>query len=516
LATALVATLLLLAYRSATALVLTFVPVASGALAGAACVGLVYGSLHGATLGFGATLIGEAVDYAIYFFSHMESGLPPRRTLDRIWPTLRLGVMTSVCGFCGMLFSGFPGLAQLGLFSISGLIVAALVTRGVLPALTPHEFRLRSSDALPRLLMRFFAGLAVFRQILPLALIGVVAWLLMRSGPFWSDELASLSPVPLAEQRLDEELRSALGAPNVRHLIIARGHSMEDALQAAERTGARLDALVPGGALAAYDSPARHLPSAQAQRARQDALPARADLQRNLAAAARKLAYRNSAFEPFLADAEAARSAKALVRDDLRGTTLALKVDSLLVERRGEWFALMPLRGVRDAGAVTQAAGADAVVLDIKDASDALYRNYRMQVVLYSIVGVVIIIGLLLAATRSVRRTLDVLMPLAAAVLVTCAILVAMGIALSLFHLVALLLVVGVGSNYSLFFERENFARGNPVRTVAALVLCATSTMIGFGLLGFAGTPVLSAIGLTVAIGAFLSLIFAAALTARL
>jgi len=154
--------------------------------------------------------------------------------------------------------------------------------------------------------------------------------------------------------------------------------------------------------------------------------------------------------------------------------------------------------------------------LDIKAASDALYRDYRAQVVLYSALGVGVIIILLLVAMRSVRRTFDVLLPLAAAVLMTCAILVALGTALSLFHLVALLLVVGVGSNYSLFFERENFARGNPIRTVAALVLCAASTIIGFGLLGFAATPVLSSIGLTVAIGTFLSLLFAAILTARL
>ena len=98
-------------------------------------------------------------------------------------------------------------------------------------------------------------------------------------------------------------------------------------------------------------------------------------------------------------------------------------------------------------------------------------------------------------------------------VVVTVALLLITGHALSIFHLVALLLVIGVGSNYSLFFDNENFARATPERTLASLVLCNVSTIIGFGILSFSGAPVLAAIGSTVACGAFLSLLFAAILT---
>ena len=79
--------------------------------------------------------------------------------------------------------------------------------------------------------------------------------------------------------------------------------------------------------------------------------------------------------------------------------------------------------------------------------------------------------------------------------------------------MVALLLVIGVGSNYALFFDRDNFARGTPERTLASLVLCNICTIIGFGALGFSSTPVLAAIGSTVGYGALLSLLFAAILT---
>jgi predicted exporter len=114
----LVVTLLLAVYRSPTALGLGLLPVASGALIGIAAVALGFGAVHGITLGFGITLIGESVDYSIYFFIQSRQ-LLQNAGLDswqrRWWPTVRLGMLTSVCGFASLLPSGFPGLQQLGL-----------------------------------------------------------------------------------------------------------------------------------------------------------------------------------------------------------------------------------------------------------------------------------------------------------------------------------------------------------------------------------------------------------------
>ena len=140
LTTVLIGALTLFAYRSVRVVALSMVPVASGALAGIAAVQFSDGVVYGVTLGFGITLIGEAIDYAVYFFARLTRERHPSLALAGIWPTLRLGVLTSICGFAAMLFGGFPGIAQLGLFSIVGLIVAILVTRWVLPSLVPAGF----------------------------------------------------------------------------------------------------------------------------------------------------------------------------------------------------------------------------------------------------------------------------------------------------------------------------------------------------------------------------------------
>jgi predicted exporter len=207
-----------------------------------------------------------------------------------------------------------------------------------------------------------------------------------------------------------------------------------------------------------------------------------------------------------------------LTAQDLAGSGLGLKLQGLLSQRQGRWFAMMPLRRVSDANRLEAALGnydgSQVVLLDMKRELDALYHGYRLRALGYALLGAAAIAVLLVLMLRSVQRTWDVLAPLAAAVLVTSALLVAGGVRLNIFHLVALLLVVGVGSNYTLFFERGSPGAGDAPRIATSVLFCNLCTVAGFGILGFASTPVLSAIGSTVAIGAGLSLAFAAILTA--
>ncbi|HKQ26630.1 MAG TPA: MMPL family transporter [Burkholderiales bacterium] len=519
-ATVLVSAILLIAYRSVRVLGLTLAPVASGVLAGIAAVGVGFGSVHGVTLGFGATLIGEAVDYAIYLFTNTAPDSPPQTALKRIWPTLRLGVLTSVLGCAAMLFSGFPGLAQLGLFTIAGLTTAAAVTRWVLPELVPSGYNVRAVNALAPVLLSMIARGRTLRIPLLVTVLVLAVWLAAQGATPWNDELSGLSPVSMSDQRLDESLRKDLGAPDARHLVVVASASEQAALQTAEHVGVALSALQSRGVLAGHDSPARYLPSVAAQDARQRAIPEPIKLRRDLASAAEGLPFRAGTFVPFIAETQAAKKQPALMRSDLQGTALALKLEALLAHRRGQWFAMLPLRGVTDAAALQQEMARfgpqGVVLLDLKRESDTLYHGYRARVLKFAMLGAGAIAVLLVVALRSLRRVWEVLAPLVAALIIAVAILAAGGDRLNIFHVVALLLVVGVGSNYTLFFERRNMANGTPERTVTSLFLCNLSTVIGFGVIGFAGTPVLSAIGSTVAIGAFLSLVFAAILTAEL
>lgn len=518
-ATLLVASMLWTLYRSPRVLALGLFPVASGALAGIAAVSLGFGSVHGITLGFGVTLIGECVDYAIYLFTQITPDSPPQKTLQRIWPTLRLGVLTSICGFSAMLFSGFTGLAQLGLFSIAGLIVAVATTRWVLPQLLPAGFCVHSDTRFSALLMNA-VRLAPRIRLPLLATVAVAAlFLVLRPGSLWNDSLASMSPISKEAQALDEQLRRDLGAPDVRYLIVSSGASQESVLQQSEELVTILRQQVQQEKLEGFDAPTLYFPSRKAQQARQAALPEAEALRQNMQSALSGLPFRSGLFEPFAQDVAQAKQQALLDQASLQGTNLGLKLATFLVKRQDGWAAMLPLRGVKDVPALVEGirnrSEVPMLLLDIKQESEQMLLEYRREASKYAALGALAILALLCVSLRSVRRVAEVSLPLLAAVIMVTSVLLLSGHTLSIFHLIGLLLVVAVGSNYALFFDRETDSEQDKTRTITSLVFANISTMLGFGLLSFSQSPVLNAIGSTVAAGAVLSLVFSAVLIVR-
>jgi predicted exporter len=528
----LIVALLLPVYRSATTLLLGLLPVISGALAGVVAVALGAGVVHGITLGFGITLIGESVDYSIYLFVQSRRGgsdASRAAVPAHLWSTIGLGVATSVCGFASLLPSSFPGLAQLGLYSISGLLAAAVVTRLVLPQLMPAHLHLANLQPLGEGAARLCSHLQGLRIVLVgLAVVctGILYW---HRADLWNRDLAALSPVAASAQALDGQLRSELGAPDISNLVVVIGADQESVLQRAEAVSPELDALIADGRIGGYDSPARYLPSLRTQAARRASLPDAATLQPRLRAATMSLPLRPEALDEFVHQVEAARSGAPLERGSLEGTSLALAVDGLLWRHGAQWYGLLPLRAMRsgahagdiDVAQVRAALAANppgtVLALNMKQETDALYAGYLREAVRLSLTGLCAIVLLLSLVLRSLVRVARVITPLALAVLVVSAGLIACGIQLTILHLIGLLLIVAVGSNYALFFDRRavEHAHAELPLTLASLLIANTCTVIGFGVLASAHVPVLSALGATVAPGTLLALWFSALMAPR-
>ena len=515
----LIAALLLLVYRSFTALALGFLPVISGALAGIAAVSLGFGAVHGITLGFGTALIGEAVDYSIYLFVQSEQGGSDQQNwIQRFWPTVRLGVLTSIFGFASLLLSGFPGLAQLGLYSIAGLVTAATVTRFVLPHLLPTHFRIHDVAAIGRVLAGLVRRAATLRWPATLLLAAACAILVANRGSLLNDKIASLSPVSQADVALDESLRADMGAPDVRYLVVVSGSSRENVLRSSEQVSSLLQTQVDQGELARFESPSRFLPSTATQRARQASLPPAGLLKARLAQAVQGLPVSSPLFVPFLADVVTARGQPLLQAVDLEQTSMAMAVDALLIQQDRRWSALLPLTAPeggsinadRIRAALLSTGLPNVLFVDMKAESDRLYSGYLHEAVLLSLGGLVAIVGLLLVVFRSPMRVLRIIAPLAAAVITITAGLAALGQQLIILHLVGLLLVVAVGSNYALFFDQPDPHTPISSRTLASMLFANLTTVAGFGLLAFSNVSILQAMGVTVAPGVILALIYAA------
>ena len=510
--------LLVVAFGSLRPLGIAALPVASGVVAGIVAVDLVAGQVHGLTLGFGTTLIGEAVDYGIYYLVQARA-LGRAGWLREQWPTVRLGLWTSIAGFAALVVSGWGGLAQLGIFAVSGLLAAALTTRYLLPTLAPQGAPgsgLR--DRLGRLTQA--ATVALPRARLPLlaltlAAVVALAWL---PSP-WRGSLAGLSPVRTEALDLDASLRADLGASDAGVLLAAEAPDEAAALAAAERIGAKLAPLVRAGKLAGYQSPANIVPSPATQLARQAVLPEAQVLQERLAVAARDGPLPAAKLAPFVADVQAQRQVAPLTRADLQGTALATALDAQLLPGAdgAPWTALLLLQGVPGQPlplAELQQAAADLPgtrVLQVQPELNRIYAGYLQQARWQAAAGALAVIALLAWHLRSLRRLAGVLLPMAASVVLVLAGLTLGGAALGVLHLIGLLLVAAIGSNYALFFDQLRSRGSADADTLASLLMANVTTVLSFGLLATAKVPALAAVGLTVAPGTLLSLLLAAA-----
>jgi len=319
----------------------------------------------------------------------------------------------------------------------------------------------------------------------------------------------------------------------VRYLVVVSAPDEQSALEGAAHVGAELDGLVQRHVIAGYQSPALYLPSPAVQRQRQSSLPPPAVLSARLEQALSGLPLRAERLAPFLHDVEDARTAPLLTRSSLEGTSFASVADALLVKQAEGWHALLPLTApvanghsldidlarVRQGVSVNPPDG--VTVLNLKDQVDALYATYLAGAVRLSLAGFGAIVVLLLIALRRPGRVLRVVLPLALAVLTVAAGLRLFGAPLTLLHVVGMLLIIAVGSNYALFFDkvaRAPTGTGSQGRdragdlTLASLLVANCATVVAFGVLALSSVPVLHDLGETVAPGALLALAYAALL----
>jgi len=508
--------LLLFAYRSVPVLVLSALPLASAGLAGLAAVSAMFGTVHGITLAFGFTLIGVAQDYPMHLFSHQHAGLAPRDNARALWPTLATGVASTCIAYLAFLASGVVGLAQLAAFTIAGLAVAGATTRWLLPPLMRQDLRdAGDSRVLDRLWRRLSALPRPAWAAWLLAVAAALA-LVFVPGPLWQNNLATLAPIAPELLARDISLRQALGAPDVRQMLVIEARDADAVLTRGEQLLPALDQLVTAGAIAGYDLAARYLPSIATQRERQARLPARAALESALAEALRDSAFRPDAFTAFVAEVGQARSLPALTPAALADTPLGLRVTSLLLPRGDHEVGLVTLTGVRDADAVARVArdaGAGVSLLDLKAASESLIAAWRERILWSLAIAAVLLAGVVTFSLRQWPRVRRVLAPMALTTLLLAGGLHAAGVPLSLFHLVALVLAAGLGLDYALFFEHAADEPAEQRRTLHALLVCATSTLLVFALLATSSLPVLRAIGITVSAGVVLNFFLALLLT---
>jgi len=340
----------------------------------------------------------------------------------------------------------------------------------------------------------------------------------VSTGGLWDDNLSSLSPVPDSRLQTDGLLRSAAGTPDMRYQLVLSATSLETLLLESESVDRLLEDAVKDGLLDGWQSVSQVLPSQQLQQLRQAAIPDSGTLRNRLNTVLAGSPFRREAFTPFEANSRAAKSLAPLMPSHFRNTSLASWLNLHLVELQGQWISLVSLSRPRPAELAERVAtwGKDAELVDIQQSSGSLLRDYRNGATRTIAIASLIIVVLLVLQIRKVRTTLWIALTVAAALAVTIALITILHGKLNVIHLVALLLVLGLGLDYSLFLSRSESATERRV-TQQAVLVCAVSTGVAFGVLAGSSIPVLKFLGFTVAIGsiASVSLAFLGSLSRR-
>ena len=503
--------LLFVFFRRPAVILIALMPLMSGLLAGTLAVAALFGFVHVTTLGFGVTLIGVSVDYPLHLVTRLRAAGAMAQGLQRVWPALALGVLTTIVGFLPMVLSSFPGVAQLGIFTLAGLATAAAVTRWFLPlvaGVASGSLRTWVTKAIPP------SGWPI-RRLRPVAVVAGLAALTLltfRGDEIWQQDLAALSPLPEEVRAKDEELRRDLRVATPRSLLTIDGESPEQVLIRSEALLPLLDRLEAEGALEGFDLAARYLPSAEAQQTRLSHLPAVAELRQRLETALEGLPFKPGAFEPFLEGYGTAKASAPLRLADMGAEDLRLRLRSLLLERDGGATGLVSLRGApnfeRLEEALAEAGVAGVRLLDVKRATQNLMDAYLRETLVWASLGGLLGLLLLSVALRSARAVAQIALPAALSVLLTAAVMVAAGQGLSLFQVLALLMVAGLGIDYSVFLRQRDRKSGAADREgPIAVCLCAVTSFCVFAVLASASIPLLAQIGLTAALGTLFSLL---------
>ncbi len=497
------------------AVMLAFLPLLSGFLLAMAVSLLLFERLHLITLAFGASLIGVAIDYSLHYLCAQREH-PQQSILPRILPGLSLALLSSGLAYAAQAIAPFPGLRQMAVFSVLGLIGAWLTVVCGLPFLSRVQ-HLRSNDRglaaswtsrlerwqgyWPNLQSWPLKAWSIRLTLISL-LFGLVYLVSQQPG---SDDLRLLQTSPQALLDQDAQVQALLGSPNPSQYFLIQGSDPEQLRQREERLQPALQQAMAAGWISDYQALSRSIPSRQQQQRNyqlyaQQVFSAtgllvdwadQAQLQ-PLASEARQR-FRQTPDQPL----EFADWLQQPVSQLSRRLWLGSPSSG---QENGPVFSVITLSGVDGAAAISRLstlAATDPNVVFVDRISDlsAVLHHYRQQLSQWLLLAYGLVTVLLLC--RYGRHTWRLLAAPAIASLITLASLTTLGIPVTLFHVLALLLVLGIGLDTSIFL----YDSGNSPHTWLAVSLSALTTLLAFGLLTLSATPVLHFFGQTVLIG---------------
>ncbi|OZS42996.1 MMPL family transporter [Photobacterium sanguinicancri] len=484
--------LLLLVYRSPLPLALALLSIGCGLLAAFVGTVAIFGKVHLFSLVFGASLIGVSIDYAFHFLTdRLAAGerWNANKGLKQIFTAITLGLITSLIGYLGMLIAPFPGLQQLSLFSAIGLIAAYATVVCWYPVLAAKPSQ---SRPLP-LTQTMHAWLALwqqplFRKCMPAALLSLALVGLYHVE--YNDDIRQLQALPQDLKQQEDTIKAITGLSSSQQMLVVTANDQQQLLQNLESVSGTLTKFKQQGVLKGFQSISQYLPSENTQQQNYDLI--KQLYQQQATALAQALPTAGQAtFDHDFSPLTVEQFIHSPVSEPLRFLWLGKLTDQ-------QQAAIIMLSDVSDIGPIVDFAEHSNTVsyLNKADEVSSLFGEYRVRVTELLIAASLVIMGVLwwrYGFTRAVR----LMLPPVIAGIVGIGVTSLTGVPLNLFNLLALILILGIGIDYTLFFAEQHQADA----TLLSITLSAMTTLLSFGLLALSQTQAIHSFGITVLTG---------------
>lgn len=482
--------LIVLTFRSLRPLLLCLISIGIGALAGTVVTLLLFGELHLMTLVMSMSIIGISADYTLYYLTErMVHGAEhsPWQSLLKVRNALLLALLTTVAAYLIMMLAPFPGIRQMAVFAAVGLSASCLTV------LFWHPWLCRGLPVRPVPAMApMLRWLAAWRRDKRLRIgLPVALTLLSLTGLALlkvNDDISQLQALPPSILAQEKAITRLTGQSVDQKWFVVYGDTPEQTLTRMEAFTPALEATRRDGVLKSYrtiplNSQARQQQDLQLLR---DATPA---VERTLQSAG--LSAVTPDLSPMTVTVDAWLQSPASEGWRLMWLTLP----------NGASGVLIPADGVTDSHALAVLAAKQPGIawVDRKLTFDALFAEYRT--LLTGLLGIALaVIACGAVARLGLRKGLISLVPSVLSLGCGLAALSLSGHSVNLFSLLALVLVLGVGINYTLFFSNP---RGTPLTSLLAITLAMLTTLLTLGMLVFSATQAISSFGIVLVSGIF-------------
>ena len=470
--------------RSIAAAFYAFLPVALGLTAAFISVTLIFGAVHIVALAFGGVLLGLALDYPIHVMGHPERLRPKAHRL------IFLGALTTGISFLAMVGSQVPALVQTGVFILVGLTVSALVTI-LVP--NPKDVKVRGLS-LHNFYFRLPAKAVIEYALTGLGVISIIAF--SKEAPI------TLFEPPQHIRSEVQEMAVKLNLPSRKFAIEVQGNTLAVLLQHEEKLAVVLDKEIEKGHLQSYKMLAQLLPSKEPSLVSPNAFHTNA--QAALSQAGMSVGYSQQQLEAYQ---------RVLQNPAINQQDLARFPETANLAKRIKITA----DGWHERVQITLPIGAsqpdfrikspNAKIVDLLAPLQASMTDLKARISSWLLIGLICGLGVLALGLQSLSQTLRIFRTSCAVLGASACLLIIFYGSLSLFHIVAMALVLGIGVDYSIILaglKNEDVSAGTSATSV---FVCAISTLIAFIVLAFSKVQILHQIGTTVVIGLLLMLL---------